>query len=72
MKQWKNKLNINIIDKYLLFLSTGSNKDIDESLKILDINITNNDIFINTINYYDKILNEYIELTNREGELNGK
>ena len=67
-----NQGDKNIIDKYLLFLSTGSNKNIDESLKILDIDITNNDIFINTINYYDKILNEYIELINREGELNGK
>ena len=54
--------NNEILNKYINFLKTGSDKDDVDIYKVLGIDITNKQIYIKAINYFDKLLDKFVEL----------
>ncbi len=63
--------NKEMLDNYIKFLSTGADKDNIEIFNTLGIDITDKDVYIKAINYFDSMLDKFIEL-NKEGEVDGK
>ena len=62
--------NKNMLDKYIKFLSTGSNHDNYDIFKVLGIDIADKKIYIKAIEYFNSMLDKFIELS-KEGESNG-
>ncbi|MBR6072831.1 MAG: hypothetical protein IKP76_00735 [Bacilli bacterium] len=52
-----------IINNYIKYLSLGSDISITDRIKVLGIDICDEKVYINAINYYDELLMKYIELT---------
>ena len=63
--------NKEMLDNYIKFLSTGSSIDNVDIYKVLGIDITDKNVYIKAINYFDSMLDKFVEL-NKEGEVNGK
>lgn len=59
-----NNDNKEILDKYLKFLSCGSDMSLKEIINTLGVDINNEILIKNTIEYYNKILNRYEKLSN--------
>lgn len=48
--------NKNILDKYLKFLKTGSDVDVAQVFKIIDIDLEDENVYKNAIEYFDNML----------------
>lgn len=53
------KSNNNMLEKYLQFLTIGGSKRTLEALETVGIDLNNEDLFIETMNYFNELLNEY-------------
>ena len=62
--------NKTMLDKYIKFLSTGSDKDYYDIFKTLDVDIADKNLYIKAIKYFDSMLDEFIKIS-KEGEKNG-
>jgi len=51
-----------MLNKYIEFLRTGSNKNPIDVFSILGINIEEESVYLNAINYFDNLINEYEKL----------
>ena len=56
------KGNKDMLDKYIQFLSTGSNVPPMDAYKILGVDIEKEDIYIETINYFNELVTKYEKL----------
>lgn len=56
--------NDNMLEKYMKFLKTGSNVDIMDIFKVLGVNIEDEKVYIEAINNFDSLLNEFDRLYN--------
>ena len=56
-----------MLDNYIKFLSTGSDVWPIDSFKTLDIDITKKEVYEEAINYFDKMIDEFIKIS-KEGE----
>lgn len=56
-----NSIN-NMLEKYLHFLTIGGSMKTLEALEVLEISLDNKEIFIETMNYFNELLNEYEKL----------
>ena len=54
--------NSDMLDKYLKFLKTGSNIDIIDVFKIIDIDLENKKVYENAIKYFDSMIEKLEEL----------
>ncbi len=61
------KGNKEILDKYMKYLSTGYDVWAIDAFKILDVDLTKEDVYKSAIEYFDSLINEYEKLT-KEGE----
>ena len=59
-----------ILNKYMKFLSTGSDVWPIDVFKILDVDLTSNKVYEEAIKYYDSLLDKLDEIS-KEGEING-
>lgn len=53
------KSNNNMLEKYLQFLTIGGSKRTLEALETVGIDLNNEDLFIEAMNYFNELLNEY-------------
>ena len=60
------KGNKKMLDNYLKFLSTGSDKWPIEAFKILGIDLTKDEVYIGALNYYNNLIDEYLKIRNEE------
>ena len=56
-----------MLDRYIKFLSTGSDVWPIDSFKILGIDITKKEVYENAIKYFDNMLDEFVRIS-KEGE----
>ena len=56
--------NDKMLEKYMKFLKTGSNVDIMDIFKVLGVNIEDEKVYIEAINNFDSLLNEFDRLYN--------
>ena len=61
------KGNKEILDKYMKYLSTGYDVWAIDAFKILDVDLTKEDVYKSAIEYFDSLIEEYKKLT-EEGE----
>ena len=61
------KGNKEILDKYIKYLSTGYDVWAIDAFKILDVDLTKEDVYKSAIEYFDSLIEEYKKLT-EEGE----
>ncbi len=54
--------NKEMLDKYIKFLSTGGDKDNVDIYKVLGIDISDKQVYIKAINYFDSLLDKFVEL----------
>lgn len=54
--------NKEMLEKYIKFLSTGSNIWTKDTFKILDIDLTDKDLYINTVEYFNDLIKEFEEI----------
>ena len=54
--------NKEMVDNYIKFLSTGSNKDNVDIYKVLGIDISDKQVYVKAINYFDSMLDKFVEL----------
>lgn len=54
------------LDKYFEFIKLGSSKTPLEELKVLDIDLTKEDVIIEAINYFDSLIDEFKKLYNEK------
>ncbi len=54
--------NKEMLDNYIKFLSTGSDVEIVDTYKILGIDICDKNVYIKAINYFDSMLDKFVEL----------
>lgn len=54
--------NNNMLEKYLHFLTIGGSMKTLDALEVLEINLDNKEIYIETMNYFNELLNEYEKL----------
>ena len=59
--------NKEMLDNYIKFLSTGTDKDNVDIFKVLGVDITDKNVYTKAINYYDSMLDKLEELL-KEGE----
>ena len=62
--------NKGMLNKYIKFLSTGSNHDNYDIFKILGVDIADKNLYIKAIKYFDSMLDKFA-LISKEGEKNG-
>jgi oligoendopeptidase F len=65
------KGNKDMLNNYIKFLSTGSNVDNVDIFGVLGIDITDKNVYIKAIDYFDSMIDRFVEL-NKEGEVDGK
>ena len=53
-----------MLDKYMKFLKTGCDKYPKEIFEILDIDIEDEEVYINAIKYFDELIDKFDELIN--------
>ena len=51
-----------MLNNYLKFLKTGSELDNVDIYKVLGIDITDKNVYIKAINYFDSLLDKFVEL----------
>ena len=51
-----------MLDNYIKFLSTGGDKDNVDIYKVLGIDISDKQVYIKAINYFDSVLDKFVEL----------
>ena len=51
-----------MLEKYLHFLTIGGSMKTLDALEVLEINLDNKEIYIETMNYFNELLNEYEKL----------
>ena len=51
-----------MLDKYLKFLKTGSNVDVVDVFKIIDVDLEDKNVYENAIKYFDSMVNKLEEL----------
>ena len=56
------KGNKDMLDKYIKFLKTGSDKDTVDIYKVLGIDITDKNVYIKAIKYFDDMLDKFVKL----------
>ena len=56
------KGNKDMLDKYIKFLKTGSDKDTVDIYKVLGIDITDKNVYIKAIKYFDDMLDKSIKI----------
>ena len=56
------KGNQNVLEKYIEFLKTGADKWPLEAFSILGVDLTNDDVYIGAIKYYNSLLDEFEKL----------
>ena len=56
------KGNKDMLDKYIKFLSTGSDVWPKDAFKVLDIDICSKDVYESAIKYYEDLINKYEEI----------
>ena len=54
--------NKEMLNNYIKFLSTGSNVDNPDIFKILGIDVTDKNVYIKAIKYFDYMLDKFVEL----------
>ena len=54
--------NKEMLDNYIKFLKVGSDKDVVEIYKVLGIDITDKNVYIKAIDYFDSLLDKFVEL----------
>ena len=54
--------NKEMLDNYIKFLKTGSEKDVVDIYKILGIDVTDKNVYIKAIAYFDNMLDKFVEL----------
>ena len=54
--------NKEMLDNYIRFLSTGSEKDNVDIYKVLGIDVSDKNVYIKAINYFDSLLDKFVEL----------
>jgi oligoendopeptidase F len=54
--------NKDMLDKYIKFLSTGTDHDYVDIFKVLGIDITDKNVYIKAIEYFDSMLDKFVEL----------
>lgn len=58
--------NEEMLNNYIKFLSTGSNIDSPSIYKVLGIDITDKNVYIKAIKYFDNMLNKFVELRDED------
>ncbi len=64
------KGNKEMLNKYMEFLKTGSNKTIEETFMILDIDINDEMVFEKAALYFDEMIDNFIKLRHESGDIN--
>lgn len=59
--------NKEMLDNYIKFLSTGSSVDNVDIFAILGVDVTDKNVYIKAIDYFNSMIDKFVEL-NREGE----
>lgn len=54
--------NSDMLDNYIMFLSTGSNVDNSNIFKVLGIDVTDKEVYLKAIKYFDNMLDKFVEL----------
>ena len=54
--------NKDMLDKYIKFLSTGTQIDDKDVFKILGVDLTDKNVYIKAIEYFDSMLDKFVEL----------
>ena len=54
--------NSDMLNKYIKFLSTGSNVDNPDIFKVLGIDVTDKEVYLKAIKYFDNMLDKFVEL----------
>jgi len=54
--------NSDMLDNYIKFLSTGSNVDNSDIFKVLGIDVTDKEVYLKAIKYFDNMLDKFVEL----------
>ena len=54
--------NKEMLDNYIKFLSTGSDHDYPDIFKVLGVDITDKNVYIKAIDYFDAMLDKFVEL----------
>ena len=54
--------NKEMLENYIKFLKIGTDKDIVDIYKVLGIDITDKNVYIKAINYFDSLLDKFVEL----------
>ncbi len=62
------KGNKEMLDKYIKFLSTGSDKWPTEVFEVLDIDLTSKEVYESAIKYYEDLIDKYYEIEKRCSE----
>ena len=58
--------NKEMLDKYIKFLSTGSNVDNPDIFKVLGIDVTDKNVYLKAIKYFDNMLDKFVKLRDEE------
>ena len=58
--------NKDMLNKYIKFLSTGSNVDNPGIFKVLGIDVTDKNVYIKAIKYFDDMLDKFVKLRDEE------
>lgn len=54
--------NSDMLDKYIKFLSTGTNVDNPDIFKVLGIDVKDKNVYLKAIKYFDDMLDKFVEL----------
>ena len=54
--------NKEMLDNYIKFLSTGTDHDYPDIFKVLGVDITDKNVYIKAIEYFDSMLDKFVEL----------
>lgn len=58
--------NNEMLENYIKFLSTGSNIDNPDIFKVLKIDITDKNVYLKAIDYFDKMMDKFVELRDED------
>ncbi|MBR6072832.1 MAG: hypothetical protein IKP76_00740 [Bacilli bacterium] len=58
--------NKEMLDNYIKFLSTGTDHDYPDVFKVLGIDITDKNVYIKAIEYFNSMLDRFVELNKEE------
>ena len=58
--------NKDMLDKYIKFLSTGADVDNPDIFKVLGIDVTDKNVYLKAIKYFDNMLDRFVELRDED------